>query len=401
MSNLWGKLLQKHRDHTEQREKEKRRRRDEEYRKREERRLYEPPVPTLPKIRPRPITPVPCEPSATANSRLFQRLSSDIRSLILIAAFGGSYVHFDLRLLFPPKNKKKRGEGHARLRLHLDQDKPREWRWCGSVCHHIVRPWPAFPLPADGYYSNRDHCHEGKRSSQYPGGPNINCMIGALGWLLTCRQAYIEGIEVLYRTNWLCIEGTPLLRRVPDLLLPQRCSSITSLHLRWTQRLSLRMSEAVIPRENSPSAMDESVYILEMLPVTLPNLTYLQISFEGFSAPAELLSLTEMQDIHDMNFRSSERLLGLIDEMVRKLRLLSKCQVAVPYSVYHSHVFKRTGEEIAMFSDRDALPPLWRDLPAQIVENEGTHQDLKGYWIANGVYDFYHPRDLFMMSGFS
>jgi hypothetical protein len=66
-----------------------------------------------------------------------------------------------------------------------------------------------------------------------------NCAIGVVGWLLTCRQSYVEGIEVLYSTNTF-IESPVLFDalfcpgpRTRHLILPQRLASIASLELRW------------------------------------------------------------------------------------------------------------------------------------------------------------------------
>lgn len=42
-----------------------------------------------------------------------------------------------------------------------------------------------------------------------------NYNVDALGWLRTCRQAYLEGIQVLYGTNTFILESQELL----DLLL--------------------------------------------------------------------------------------------------------------------------------------------------------------------------------------
>ncbi len=63
-----------------------------------------------------------------------------------------------------------------------------------------------------------------------------------IGWLLACRQAYAEGIDVLYSTNTFFLESTTLFdalfcpashRAAQQLLLPHHLASITSLELRW------------------------------------------------------------------------------------------------------------------------------------------------------------------------
>ncbi len=62
------------------------------------------------------------------------------------------------------------------------------------------------------------------------------CHIGAMGWLLACRQAYAEGIDVLYATNTFFLESTALFDALfcptQQLLLPRRLTGIASLELR-------------------------------------------------------------------------------------------------------------------------------------------------------------------------
>jgi hypothetical protein len=65
-----------------------------------------------------------------------------------------------------------------------------------------------------------------------------------MGWLLACRQAYAEGVEVLYATNTFFSESDALFDHLVcarpgarHLLLPERLASIKSLELRWEVRL--------------------------------------------------------------------------------------------------------------------------------------------------------------------
>jgi hypothetical protein len=55
--------------------------------------------------------------------------------------------------------------------------------------------------------------------------------IGIMGFLRSCRQAYSEGIDVLYSSNTISIKSESLLRHLPQLIEPNRLGSITSLEV--------------------------------------------------------------------------------------------------------------------------------------------------------------------------
>ncbi|KAH6637369.1 hypothetical protein F5144DRAFT_629262 [Chaetomium tenue] len=154
--------------------------------------------------RPRPLTPTAPSQNLVATLGILATLPAELRRLVLVAAFGQRTVHLDLRLsrprredsldLLPRYAKCEHGLGSAPLRKCASPDHaaPPAWRWYGC--------------------------------------------------LLACRQAYAEGIDVLYSTNTFFLESTALFdalfcpaphRTSQQLLLPQRLASITSLELRW------------------------------------------------------------------------------------------------------------------------------------------------------------------------
>lgn len=53
--------------------------------------------------------------------------------------------------------------------------------------------------------------------------------IGIIGFLLSCRQAFTEGIDVLYSANCINIQNECLLLQLPQLFPANRLASITSL----------------------------------------------------------------------------------------------------------------------------------------------------------------------------
>ncbi|KAK0639652.1 hypothetical protein B0T16DRAFT_336810, partial [Cercophora newfieldiana] len=62
-----------------------------------------------------------------------------------------------------------------------------------------------------------------------------------MGWLLACRQAYADGVDILYSTNTFFVESVQLLDAIlfpiPTFVVPERLALITSLELRWDIRV--------------------------------------------------------------------------------------------------------------------------------------------------------------------
>ncbi|KAK2746820.1 hypothetical protein FQN57_002862 [Myotisia sp. PD_48] len=355
-----------------------------------------PPMPTLPPVRSRPLTAVPCAPSATANSDLFQRIPAEIRRRILIEAFGERHIHFDLRLL-PPliKKKKKASCSHANFSDSFDLSQPYQWQWRGNVCHTMLSRWPDLPDPGDHFDGNKgDECYTGRANCRFWSKmTTTDCIIGAMGWLLTCRYAYIEGIEVLYRTNWLCIQGIHLFRQLPDLLLPQRYASITSLRLHWDLYPWPEKPQIRKNYDLPGSDMNEFHSMLETLPALVPTLRYLHLSLEGdMQAPVPLRE--RLKIFQEASLIAAENMLALIEPMLKKLDQLLSCQIALPSSYYRQLKFKEKGVGFG-YEHRMWDPPIWRDLPVQneSLPNEGSRRLLRGYWLTYSVIDFTNPFD--------
>jgi hypothetical protein len=199
----------------------------------------------------------------------------------------------------------------------------------------------------------------------WPGEWPSKCFVGSLGWLLSCRQAYSEGIDILYSTNVFQIEGNTLIKHIPRFLLPQRLNSITSIELLW------RLDPSLNCPETSFSAFHA---LVERLSDLFPHLTKLHFSLLGqVKVPCRIVE--------------SEVLVPL-DNMVRGLApQLQKCTVAIPATVYERVI----GEELWPWVNfDDKLEPIWRALPDSDNkagnEASGTQQ-LKGYWLLPGQWD--------------
>ncbi|KAK4096333.1 hypothetical protein N658DRAFT_436323, partial [Parathielavia hyrcaniae] len=227
-----------------------------------------PSLPFLHTRRPRLLTPTSCQQSPATLGTL-ARLPPELRRRILMAAFGDRTLHLDMHFA-PPRRASAsdhltpdlgagsapaHGFGVSPLSPYYfpADDAPPAWRWTSCVCHRMMPPgsrWEQRSL-AKGYpvyrYPHTDDCLRGEafycalwppEKIAAPG----KCTVGAMGWLLACRQAYLEGIDVLYSTNTYFIESEVLLSNLvcPDpgsfqdrrhLIPPERLASIASLEL--------------------------------------------------------------------------------------------------------------------------------------------------------------------------
>ncbi|KAH7180006.1 uncharacterized protein B0J16DRAFT_348041 [Fusarium flagelliforme] len=242
----------------------------------------DPAMPCLPTPRPSALTPTPSTQDLISLSQIapiFSKLPTEIRRQILVIAFGNRTLHMDLALL--PTLEPADFEGfkgccdlHAtyKSQSYGSKDRSLNWQWRGYQCNRRL-PAEYYTLvqfdeyeiaPADDECSRRTHCSQNKRYS---------CWIGVIGWFLACRQAYTEGLEVLYSTNTFHLCSKPLITNLNNLLLPQRMSMITSLEVVWLVDTYLRAGKS-IPRQDN---LDE---ILSILDSNFPQLRRLNLSIQ-------------------------------------------------------------------------------------------------------------------------
>lgn len=179
-----------------------------------------PSIPFLPEDRQRPITPPSCHPSSsstpgpaftTGNGPFFQKLPPEIRHQILVEAFGDRVVHMDLIYDHPILPRREHSslptdaeDRHCGLNVEYDtrmgrvipkvnRSKPKQWIWRSSVCHRDY-PGSFLRLPGHRVQPCEDMCRYGdsiyNTCGVWPGESPTKCFIGAMGWLLSCRQAY-------------------------------------------------------------------------------------------------------------------------------------------------------------------------------------------------------------------
>ncbi|KAF2007435.1 hypothetical protein P154DRAFT_614791 [Amniculicola lignicola CBS 123094] len=144
-----------------------------------------------------------------AQTCLFFQLIDDVRSIILLMALGERTLHVDI----------------AR--------QEEAWKWRGAACPRNEYTLPCTRFGWCGPWMDDCLREVYEREEKSPRDRKVpeRYKIGALGFLLSCRQAYAEGIDVLWSANCIFIQSEPLLLHLPRLIPPNRLASITSLEV--------------------------------------------------------------------------------------------------------------------------------------------------------------------------
>lgn len=377
-----------------------------------------PPPPILPSERAHCLESFPngdVSPKGTAKSDFFQQLPPDIRRMIMIEAFGDRIVHVDLRLVQSGRTLKTHATFHGCSPEHSLRETGKtppfssanttpHWRWYGCVCHrepewrvrnHTIMnnslspPWIDGCLNEvrnDGTVDSRRVCEEW--SGQEP----LKCRIGAMGWLRSCRQAYTEGIEVLYGTNRFNFSGIVLLQNLGHFLLPEHLALIQSAEMVFFGPSTPMARPPDNGQDYSSDKRFSAWYTLTSLmrsvPEALPNLRYLDITpgcrwYPPNMAHNDVLRLVEIAFLQPF------------DAMVRKAQeknpRLEEIHTAAPLdmtSLRLLHEFSRVerGPKIRInghFKDADRL---WRSLDCR-GGDELAEDEKRGYWISDYVID--------------
>ena len=128
--------------------------------------------------------------AATADSAFFRRLPSEIRREILVMAFGNRTMHMSLEFNHPRQLSDLEMSRWGRYvpptvhyppqRLEPDKQAPMAWQWRGCLCWRTGHP----------NHPHNDLCLPGvARCWEHASDVPDMCLIGAMGWLLTCRLA--------------------------------------------------------------------------------------------------------------------------------------------------------------------------------------------------------------------
>lgn len=203
--------------------------------------------------------------------------------------------------------------------------------------------------------------------------------------------SYVEGIEVLYRTNTIHISGEALLLNLPKLLIPQRLRDISSVETVWPLRLREDMREG---RDPSLAVDEEHLRtIVSILSSDLPNLSRPHLALKTDKKDG---LVTESVDFKPM--------LAILDEFARQKSGLELFIVSLSRSAFRKLFPPERGANGIEFAFQTS--EFWRNLDGGFVpapplpiyshypkppprgtgvgsESTGTY----GYWIIQGDTD--------------
>ncbi|KIE03479.1 hypothetical protein MAJ_00010, partial [Metarhizium majus ARSEF 297] len=343
-----------------------------------------------------------------AKNSIFSRLPPEIRRHVLVSAFGERTLHMDLDFRLPFNLvEKKPYDGcdvHARIHQenlasdsHLDtkSGRNRTWRWFGCVCHRFdVDKTP--PLT----YGRRCNCrcaHFGEpdtdlclrgsgKCNTWPGTWPVKCQLGVMGWMLSCKRAYFEVMDVLYGTNTFHIASPVLMKSMSDLFPSHILANIRSLELVW-QPKDLPLVEGFCSRVKH-SKYQHPVF---------PSLAYLRIAFARMVIH-EVDHATDMIWPYDNKRLLSERLhnsfLPQMDELINRIAP-STAEVTIScakwdwYELIDVSLLESQGKEATRMqrADIEGLR-CWRMIPIRrSISWEDAEAGLssvpsrEGYWI--------------------
>ncbi|KAH8744377.1 hypothetical protein F5883DRAFT_376938, partial [Diaporthe sp. PMI_573] len=187
---------------------------------------------------------------------LFTVLPPEVRDAILTAAFGGRTMHIQRCYPAAPQAKAQgsrsgwaRGSARQWLGGLFATSKSKGKRWYACICdrdHRQTDTDDSSPAADNCLFQIEESQWNGTRSLDVP----AELAIGAMGWLLTCRQAYNEGVKVLYASNTFHIRSRNLrafggfIPQIPETGL----SYITSMELVLDPRF------AASPKTDDPAS---------------------------------------------------------------------------------------------------------------------------------------------------
>ncbi|GKT48626.1 uncharacterized protein ColSpa_08807 [Colletotrichum spaethianum] len=234
------------------------------------------------------------------------------------------------------------------------------------------------------------------------------CFVGAMGWLLACRQAYADGIGILYSTNTFHISSLELQLNLPRLLPRHHLESVTSLELLWKLN-TVETSKTPVKDhvkslwDSGPNHQDQSNSPLHVLcatmPQTFPRVRRLYISFQSWLDPGFPRGGPDGDVISEID----TIFLGPVENMMRTYLRQPRqvpgygnmeLNVAIQRGAWHvllAKYHKLLGAKLRLESvDELSRGRFWKALGSGTGGNaasEENEDDEFGYWICGGWED--------------
>ncbi|KAG4263909.1 hypothetical protein FPRO04_09237 [Fusarium proliferatum] len=346
--------------------------------------------------------PGPPKPKPTFQHCAYYKLPPDMRRYILILAFGNRRLHMDLSYDYPdisPELIQPLEKNHCGIALEnmhsiklraVDDTKPRSWIWWGSVCHRlppdhdVSRAGPMTLGGPDGPWADTCSVGEALYCDSWPGSFPSKCWIGIVGWLLSCRQNYAEAIDILYSKNTIIMANEAMITHLPQLLVPHRLASITSLEISWN--LKSRHDSGIC------NVIDEAdlKHVCQIISTQFPQLRRLYLSLEKSRQlrayyPEDIWSATSphLDSLAQAMPSLTEHAISLPDTLFNSIWWNTKTIDTGSYSeICHSYnqMWRSANGkmDVIHLPYVDSYPKVPYHIPSSIFK-------YKGYWILNGT----------------
>ncbi|CAJ0549643.1 Ff.00g032560.m01.CDS01 [Fusarium sp. VM40] len=203
------------------------------------------------------------------------------------------------------------------------------------------------------------------------------CCVGVMGWLLSCRQAYQEGINILYASNTFHTSSKRMILRMPALIQQRRLDTITSFEIVWETAPWLIVS-AVQDDRGAPPLSDLASFelFMDIIPDLFPNIKKLHIAIQGDVLP-RCIHLKKKR----RNAIVEEGIIDRVDKMVRQLKHHVDFSVAMPTSTYIVQKRRALLQNWKVFQRHETgdIERYWRPLRYCLPRT--------GYWFCLGEKD--------------
>ncbi|KAI9150585.1 DNA-directed RNA polymerase II subunit RPB1 [Paramyrothecium foliicola] len=388
-----------------------------------------PPVEELPKLpdpRPRALTPPGFreDDSRGPPHALFQesaayfKLPPNIRSDIIQLVFRERRLHMHLSYDHPDASHRPDPLSHCHIanrhsRIFLQKKnrlvhttEPKAWRWWGSACHRIAPDASDGPMTRDGPVGPWvDDCREGGAAHCPRKGDAVYasaCRIGIMGWLLSCRQNYAEGITALYAKNTIIMRGKHLIMHLPQLILPHRLASMTSVELVWP------IKRFRLEGHRTMGMLDEA-HLQDFLEVISTQLTGLRRLYVSLECPSKYQSW--LRNDHSWSAIRSlpeerEEIVLIekhLDSFVKRMSALRECAFAFPewlFELIYSDAAGQLNPDGTRARALQSYRQVWRgsdgklsivrlpfvdSYPGPPYQLKQPATPLDGYWILEGT----------------
>ncbi|GAB1314667.1 hypothetical protein MFIFM68171_04877 [Madurella fahalii] len=328
-------------------------------------------------------------------------LAPELRAMILRHAFGDRKIHLDAR----PRGYRSRQvvsklprQGWRRLIPWLASPPPRtvygqdsdvpNWTWYSCVCYandaerkaadKFKHLWLWYPRFWDDCWRGGCWCCEPTDR-----GPLLDSdRVGAMGFLLSCKRAYNEGLYILYSTNLILLENRRLLNELLQL------NTMPGIPQLIGPGLQLITSLAVSSTYYSPAIKDVLPFNeqVDLLPRVFPKLRYLRWTLGGHRAHGGPIPQEEVENavlgpmlraIAQLPATNKRIMLCMSEKIFSGVRQLARQQRSI------------TGLDVPWESSSDPqMMTFWYPITEQ---GEMPGEAATGFWVMLWDSD-YHPR---------